>query len=302
MLPNFLIIGAPKAGTTSLFYYLESHPEVYLCPVKEVGFFWAYGMEVHLQGPGKERLKHRLVNDLERYQRLFEAVKGKKAVGEASVRYLNNPRSPALIHQFIPNAQLIVSLRQPTDRAFSAFVHNRQDGVEPCSDFGEALAQERQGLRDGWTQARYLHNGFYAQSLKRYLTYFKREQLHISLFEDLKNDADGLMRSIFSFLEVDPTFAPNISQKHNASGLIRNPVLRELYARLSNLRANIRPLISPKIRHKVTEWMLKDAKKLYISPEVHAELTQFYRLEIEELQEQLQKDLSHWLNAAARKV
>lgn len=295
MLPNFLIIGAPKAGTTSLFYYLDAHPQVYLCPVKEVGFFWAYGANVQPQGPGKERLKNRLVDDLERYQRLFEAVRDEKAIGEASVRYLNNPRSPGLIHQFIPNARLIVSLRQPAERAFSAFVHNRQDGVEPCSNFSEALAQERQGVRDGWTQARYLHNGFYAQSLKRYFALFQRQQLHISLFEDLKYQPEELMRSIFNFLEVDPTFRPDTSQKHNASGLIRNPVLRILYARLSRLRATMRPWISPKLRHNITEWMLKDAEKLHLSPELRAELTEFYRPEIEELQDLLQRDLSHWL-------
>lgn len=295
MLPNFLIIGAPKAGTTSLFYYLDAHPQVYLCPVKEVGFFWAYGTNVQLSGPGNERLKHRLVDDLDRYQRLFDGVHGEKAIGEASVRYLNTPRSPELIHRFIPDARLIVSLRQPADRAFSAFVHNRQDGVEPCADFSTALAQERQGLRDGWTQARYLHNGFYAQSLKRYFACFQRQQLHISLFEDLKNQPDELMCNIFNFLEVDPAFRPDTTQKHNASGLIRNPVLRAMYARLSKLRASVRPLISPKLRHQITEWMLKDAEKQYLPPEIRAELTDFYRSEIEELQDMLQRDLSHWL-------
>lgn len=301
MLPNFLIIGAPKAGTTSLFYYLDAHPEVYLCPVKEVGFFWAYGANVQLSGPGKERLKNRLVDDLEHYQQLFNAVRGEKAIGEASVRYLNNPRSPELIHQFIPDARLIVSLRQPADRAFSAFVHNRQDGVEPCSDFTEALAQERQGVRDGWTQARYLHNGLYAQSLKRYLARFNRQQLHISLFEDLKDDPNELMRSIFCFLQIDPSITPNTSQRHNASGLIRNPALRMLYARLSKLRASVRPLIHPKLRHRITEWMLKDAEKPQFPPEVRVELTEFYHSEIEELQDLLQRDLSHWLKPAAAK-
>jgi hypothetical protein len=300
MLPNFLIIGAPKAGTTSLFYYLDAHPDIYLCPIKEVGFFWAYGADVKLHGPGKERLKHRLVADLDTYQRLFSNVKAEKAVGEASVRYLNHPRSPELIRQFIPDARLIVSLRQPAERAFSAFVHNLQDGVEPCSDFAEALAQERQGVRDGWTQARYLHNGFYARSLKRYLALFDRDQIHISLFEDLKNDTPGLVRSLFAFLGVEPDFTPDTSQIHNASGLIRSPVLRVAYARLSKLRAVIRPWINPRLKHGLSEWLFKDAEKLSLSPDLRAELTEFYRPEIEELQDLIRRDLSHWLKPAIR--
>ena len=295
MLPNFLLIGAPKAGTTSLFYYLDEHPDVYMCPIKEVGFFWAYAGDIQLKGPGIERTRHRLVTDLDRYQQLFDGVKDEKAIGDASVRYLSNPRAPELIHRFIPQAKLIASLRQPADRAFSSFVHNLQDGVEPCTDFYEAVRQEKQGLREGWTQARYLDRGFYAEYLKRYLQYFDRQQLHISLLEDLKNDARGLMQELFEFLEVDPNFTPNTTQLHNVSGLIRNPALRYLWARLSKLRAAARPLLSPRLRHVLAEWALRDTVKPTFAPELRAELTEYYRADIIALQDLLQRDLSEWL-------
>ncbi len=296
MLPNFLLIGAPKAGSTSLYYYLSQHPQVFMCPVKEVGFFWAYG-GYQPKGPGNERLRHRVISDLARYEALFEDVKDEKAIGEASVRYLASPRSPELIQRFIPQARLIVCLRQPADRAFSAFVHNLTDGVEPCTDFAEALAQERQGLREGWTQARYYENGRYATSLKRYLQHFDREQMHISLFEDLKDDPKGLMRDLYTFLGVDASFIPDTEHRYNPSGLIRNPVLRTLWARLSKLRAIVRPFFSQRVRYGVAEWVMRDTVKPTFSPELHAELTAFYREEIEELGELLQRDLSHWLNS-----
>lgn len=294
MLPNFLVIGAPKAGTTSLFYYLDQHPEVYMCPMKEVGFFWAYG-GYQPKGPGNERLRHRVITELPRYEALFQGVKNEKAIGEASVRYLASPNSPALIRQFIPGAKLIVSLRQPAERAFSAFVHNLTDGVEPCTDFAEALAQEKQGLREGWTQARYYQNGCYATSLKRYLEYFDREQLHISLFEDLRDDTLGLMAGIYAFLGVSTGFIPDTTHRYNVSGLIRNPLLRILWARMSKLRAAVRPFFSPRARYQVAEWVMQDTVKPKFSPELRAELNEYYRDEIEQLQDLLQRDLSHWL-------
>jgi hypothetical protein len=297
-MPNFLIIGAPKGGTTTLHYVLEQHPELYMCPVKEAGFFWAYGEEVRLYGPGAELLKYRVFNDLGRYQKLFEGVTTQKAIGEASVRYLSHPRSPGLIHQFIPQAKLIVSLRQPAERAFSSFTRSLRDGLEPSSDFAEALEQERKGLRDQWTFGHYLDKGFYYADLSRYLEYFERRQLHISLMEDLKDNPVELMHSLFRFLEVDDTFTPDMSHQHNVSGVIRNPILRTLWTRSGKLRSAIRPLFSERVRHNFSEWVIQDVEKVRFSPELRAELTEYYRQDIEHLQDLIGRDLSHWLKPA----
>ncbi len=294
-LPNFLIIGAPKAGTTTLNFALAQHPEVYMCPVKEAGFFWAYGQDIRLQGQGFEKLLNRLVTDLDEYQKLFDGVTTQKAIGESSVRYLASPQSPQLIHRFIPHAKLIVILRQPAERAFSAFAHNLRDGLESCADFAEAIAQDRQGLRDNWLFCRYLNRGFYSQSLKRYLEYFDRSQLHISLMEDLKDDPYGLMRSLFQFLEVDDAFVPDLTHKHNVSGVIRNPLLRFLWTRSNRLRVALRPYLPPRLRHAAFEWVIQDVEKLPFPAELRAELTEYYRQDILQLQDLLQRDLSHWL-------
>jgi hypothetical protein len=294
-LPNFLIVGAPKAGTTTLHYTLSQHPDVYMCPLKEAGFFWAYGQPVKLQGPGAEKLRNRLVTRKEDYQKLFKQAGEAKAIGESSVRYLANPVAPQNIHHFIPDARLIISLRQPADRAFSAFAHNLRDGLEPCADFGEAIRQDRSGERDGWLFCRYLANGFYYQSIKRYLEYFDRSQLHISLLEDLIRDAPGLMQSLFRFLDINESFSPDLSHKHNASGVIRNPALRALWTRSNRLRVVLRPYLPPKMRHAAFEWVIKDMEKVPSPPEQHNELTEYYRQDILQLQDLIQRDLEHWL-------
>lgn len=294
-MPNFLVIGAPKAGTTTLNDALDQHPEIYMSPVKEAGFFWAYGQQIDFRAPGGVNLRNRLVTDLSEYQELFKNVAGQKAIGEASVRYLASPQAPGLIRQFIPGARLIASLRQPADRAFSEFSHQLRDGIEPCKSFAEAIQQERRGERDHWIACRYLHLGFYARSLKRYLEFFDRKQLHISLLEDLQANPQGLMQELFQFLEVDDSFTPDLSHKHNVSGVIRNPALRYLWTRSKNLRAGLRRFLPPGFRHAASEWVIQDLIKLPFPPELRAELTDYYRQDILQLQDLIQRDLSHWL-------
>jgi hypothetical protein len=293
-LPNFLIIGAAKGGTTTIFNVLKQHPEVYLHPIKEVGFFWAYGQEVIIQGPGADLLKHRIVNNLDQYQALFSHA-NRKAVGEATVRYLSDPRSPGLIHQFIPEAKLIVSLRQPADRAFSAFVRNLRDGLETIHDFASAVDAERQGLRSGWVFGGYLEKGFYSKLISRYLEYFDRSQLNVSLIEDLRDDPQNLMHGIFQFLDIDAAFQGDLTHRYNVSGVIRNPLLRLIWTRSNQLKSIIRPLMPARLRQKASEWMIRDLEKPQFPPEIRAELTEYYRQDIEQLQDLLGRDLSHWL-------
>lgn len=295
-LPNFLVIGAAKSGTTSLHYLLGQHPQVFMCPEKEIGFFWAYGENVVLKGPGSEKLRHRLVDDLGRYQNFFKAVTNQTAIGESSVRYLTSPHAPHTIHRFIPQARLVAILRQPAERAYSAFLHNLRDGLEPCKDFTTAIAQERDGLRDDWMFCRYLKQGFYAECLSRYLQVFPDGQMFIALFDDLLQNAQGLVAKLFLYLGVDDSFAVDASKPANVSGVIRNPFLRLIWTRSNRLRATLRPWIDPRVRHSTFEWLIRDLYKPVYPPEIRAELTKFYRQDILQLQDILGRDLSHWMD------
>jgi hypothetical protein len=294
-LPTFLIIGAPKAGTTTLHYALSQHPEVFMCPLKEAGFFWAYGQPIKLHGPGAEKLRNRLVIHLDDYQKLFKGVKQEKAIGESSVRYLASAAAAQNIHSLIPDARLVAILRQPAERAFSAFAHNKRDGLEPCEDFAQAIVEDRQGKRDDWQFCRYLNRGFYYASLKRYLEYFDRSQIHISLLEDLIQDPQELMRGLFGFIGVDESFTPDLSHKHNASGVIRNQLLRTVWTNSNRIRVAMRPYLPAKMRHAAFEWVIRDIDRLKLPPDQRQELTEYYRQDILQLQDLIQRDLSHWL-------
>ena len=130
-MPNFLIIGAMKSGTTALYYYLEQHPQVYMSPVKEPNFFCS---EENSDGDFATRLGA--------YQDLFRDVSGEKAIGEASHCYLYEPEAAARIQEYITDAKLIAVLRDPVDRAYSHFLHMVRNGSEPLTDFALALREE----------------------------------------------------------------------------------------------------------------------------------------------------------------
>jgi len=153
-MPNFLIIGAPKSGTTSLAQYLGQHPEVYISPKKEPYFFAFENEQVDFLGPGIQGKDHiinsAVVVDLEEYRRLFQGVSNEVAIGEASTLYLSFPKAAERIKYHIPDVKLIAILRDPADRAYSGFMHSLRDNCEPIADFAQALAAEEERIKLNW--------------------------------------------------------------------------------------------------------------------------------------------------------
>src|SRR5262245_47722132 len=115
-LPNFLIIGANRSGTTSLHRYLGAHPQVFLPRIKEPHFFMVDGIEIPPDRPDA-RTMARMVHTYDEYQALFDSAAGKDAIGEASTGYLCHPNAPLRIHARLPNVKLIAILRNPVERA-----------------------------------------------------------------------------------------------------------------------------------------------------------------------------------------
>ena len=142
MLPNFFIIGAAKSGTTSLYKYLTGHPQVFMSPVKEPCFFsTGLGGADDPLGPEPPTL----IRDWDAYRQLFAAVTTETAIGETSANYVYEPQTAARIHRYLPEARLIVSLRDPIDRAYSHFLMASRFGLETTSDFHDVVAAEVRG-------------------------------------------------------------------------------------------------------------------------------------------------------------
>ena len=297
-LPNFLIIGSQKAGTTSVYSYLKQHPEVFVSPIKETNFF------VHLAG-NPEILPYvpkasLPVQSLEAYHALFREAASATAIGEASHLYLTDPWAADHIRRHLPEARLIAVLRDPVERAFSAYWMRVRDGRETRS-FEQAVEDERQGRFEPSLELGgrfYVGTGFYARHLRPYLRMFDRSRIAIMLFDDLEADATGFMREVFGFLDVDDGFAPETSVRHNASGLPRRGLLQPLLHK-NVLTRTVRRVLPEALGRRAASaqdaWRSRQLSKPAMAPEVRQGLVAGFRDDILELQEIAGRDLSRWL-------
>lgn len=299
-LPNFLIIGAAKSGTTSLHYYLQQHPEIFMCPRKDTFFFDFDGQAPAYSGPGdNEWYQGYAVTQPQDYEALFAGISSEKAVGESCAGYLYDPQAPKRIHQHIPHAKLIAVLRDPVERAYSSFLQQVRDGYETVADFGEALDLEAERIRGNWRPIwHYRNRGFYGEQLERYLRLFDSSQLRVYLYEDLQGDPAAMLKDIFGFLEVDEGFMPDVSVRHNVAGIPRSRTLLKLMMTPNSLKTLVKPLLPARIRSSLRAAITEHRTSLRrppVPPQIRRELIAEHRLDTLRLQDLIQRDLSHWL-------
>src|SRR3954451_22819855 len=211
--PTFLILGAAKAGTTALYYYLRQHPQVGMSRIKETNFFALMGRPLDFRGPGDDDYINRFsVTTWEGYCSQFPEDGKARAIGESSPLYLYSPDAPRRIAEALPAAKLVVLLRDPVDRAFSAFLHLVRDGRETATEFREALRREPSRIADHWEHIwQYRAMGLYHEQLSRYFETFGREQIRVYLYEELAAGPVDVLQDLFRFLEVDEAFSPDVS-------------------------------------------------------------------------------------------
>ena len=298
--PNFLVIGAAKSGTSSLFRYLGQHPQIYTPPRKEPGFFAFEGQPVCFAGPGDERRNRLVVTDLAAYRALFQGITTEKAAGEASVVYLYSPTAPDRIKFSLPKVKLIALLRNPVERAFSSFSHLIRDGREPILDFADALQAEEARMRANWQYLwHYKQLGFYHAQLSRYFERFPRAQLAVYTFDQFSADPLGTLQSIFDFLELDSHFVPDTSRRFNRSGRPKSKQLHRYLMRPRGSRSPMRLYLPPALRRwlydTAMQWNITPSVKLDFPAETRHYLTELYREDILKLESLIQQDLSMWL-------
>lgn len=221
VLPDFVIIGAQKCGTTSLYAYLNRHPQVVPAYEKEIGYFsrhYARGVNWYKS----------MFPTAESLARLKAEIRLAPITGEATPGYLCSPGTPALIKQCLPNVRLLAILRDPVDRAVSHFFHSRRLKYEPLADMSAALALEEDRIRSSaafdasnTTLSRdyfmygYKRRGVYHEQLARWFDVFPKEQFLVLCLEDLQARPQELLDETCDFLRI---------QRHIFRGLRRHNV------------------------------------------------------------------------------
>jgi len=287
--PNFMIIGAMKAATTSLYTYLIQHPDIFMSSIKEPKFFNNLSKNPISSPQGKRFNK---ITTFDQYYSLFSKVNGESAIGEASPSYLFDEKCASLIHKSLPNIKLIIILRQPVDRAYSNFLHSSRSGKENISSFELAFKE----LNDPKKHF-YKEKGFYTEQLTRYFELFPFENIKILLFEDfIKNPVDA-SKEVFQFLNVDADFVPEI-KRQNQSGLPKGIIGWLLMkVRYYNLMPNI--TFSAFLPQFLINYIFKTVYKKppQLDVNLKKQITKkYYKQEIKKLEELISMDLSHWTN------
>jgi hypothetical protein len=291
-LPNFIVIGAAKAGTTALYWYLSEHPAVYMSPVKETNFF-AYGRDA--EGRllyGDPEVHHFPIQTMAEYERLFDQADGAPGIGEASPIYLECPQAADRIRAAVPSVRIIASLRHPVERAYSDYLmhlRHRGERFDPARDLTVMAPWAAPDSR--WMQV----SRYHAQ-LERYYAAFPRTHIHVSLFDHLRHDALGMVQGVYRFVGVDPAFAPDFDTPHAIGGL---PARRWLERVLTNraVGAVVKPVLPMGAANWVRRMRARNLKKAPPLPaELRRELTaRIFRDEIERTGRLIGRSLDHWL-------
>jgi hypothetical protein len=311
--PNFFIAGAPKAGTTSLYHYLEQHPNIYMSPIKEPCYFSfemrAENFEASRRARALElqRRAHQYRNGLLQknreggifcewsdYLRLFAGATRERAIGEASVCYLWSKTAAEAIFSRIPHARIILILRSPAERAFSQYMHHLSDG-HISTGFRDYVRSCLRHSGEGFgVHEPFLELGFYAEQVQRYLDVFPRQQVRIWIYEETKQRPQEFMREVLEFLEVEVAFQPDTSRRYNEPQIARMTGPNRLLRRIG-LWQMLKRFTPAKVKSRVRPAVYRPTGSLTLAPEDRALMLEFYRNDIHRLEEILDRDLSGWL-------
>lgn len=288
-LPNFVILGAAKAGTSSLHHYLGQHPQVFMSPVKEPKFFAYEGEALRFGGPGDLAKNEKVTTTLAEYRELFAGAGAARAVGESSPVYLYSEKACVRLRRHLPKARLFIVLRDPVERAYSSFLHLRRDGREPLRDFAAALREEPRRSAENYAPLwHYVGMGLYHDQVRRYFETFGRDRVHVWLYEELLADPAAVLRRMFTLLEVDPEFRPDLSRRRNTTLV---PKSHRLHALLTG-GGPVPRLLGKRLTRLLRE---RNLEKPPFPESARPVLAAAFRDDLLRLQNLLGRDLSRWL-------
>lgn len=297
-LPDFLNVGAAKAGTTSLYYCLIQHPKIFMPKLKDPRFFAFRERPPEETVPGRKYDK-RIIWKFEDYVKLFKAAKDNQILGEGTVVYLYTYKITiehikSLYGEKYKDLKIIIILRNPVERAYSHYLFSAKMGQETLT-FEEAInpqtIKNRVHIARGYD---YIGYGMYYNQVRAFLEEFPHVKIY--LFEDLKN-LRNLLVDLFEFLGVETDVEIDTKIMANPSGIPKNKMLVAL---LRSFGTNSIKYILPH-KYKIKLASVRDGlfKNLLEKPEMSAptreKMINLYRNDILELQKLIDRDLSHWL-------
>lgn len=299
-LPNFFLVGAAKAGTTAVHVYLYQHPEVYMSFLKEPKYLSITANKFPHNGPGDKKVDDGIIKSREEYLNLFKDARDEKVIGESSADYLYfHDTVIPLIKTISPRAKILIMLRNPVDRAYSAYRHMIMDEREDLS-FEKALGSEDKRMRENYEFIWFYKDaGFYYEQVKHYIDSFGRENVMICLYDDFVVDSMAVMKDIYRFLDVEEGFTPDTDVKYNVGPTVRSESFEEFLVKYEHpVKRVLRPVLLNTIGKRYTEALVNyfiRRNTLSMKPKTRKILIELYRDDILKLEGLIDRDLSGWL-------
>lgn len=292
---DFIIIGAQKSATTFLHFCLKEHPEIFL-PDSEVAFF--ENPDFHTK-------------PIQNLERIIASQESGQVIGIKRPNYFEEEECPQNIHSLIPDAKLIVILRNPIERAVSAYFHQMSNGILPV----RPLSKGMRDLLDGKYSIKYpkskqiIEYGYYCTHIKRYLDYFDKSQFLILYYSELKRNPQKVIKEVYRYLNVSDDFVPDaisatpLKRKYNIISVYLSSIRSKLTNYIDDDSMRIHPKKELNIFSKISVKLIKLVDYLIpdrsnrskeLSPDLIHKLNSIYQPEIDCLELLLQRDFSHW--------
>lgn len=283
-MPSFLIVGAVKGGTTALYHYLNQHPDIFLPRLKEPKYFSTPSINFPQNGIGDHYIDRFRIRSEEHYLRLFEGRK-EKVIGEATPEYLYYHKSVAeAVYTYLGDVKIIISLRNPVDRAFSSYTNLVRDGREPLS-FLDGLDAEEARMANNWDMLwAYKGAGLYSEQVKSFINIFS--DVLIIKQEDLFNSSQEVVRQALRFLGVDDKIHLNENERYNPSGKPKNRLSSFILSRSNPVSPYVRELAKRMVPRRYLEKIAASSiEKLKMCEKSRTYLNGYFQEDVAKLEE-----------------
>lgn len=293
-LPNFICGGAPKSGTTTLYDILKEHPEIYLSSFKEPLFF-----------NSDENFSKGVNWYLSTY---FDKHENESIIGDFTPSYLCSSIAAKRIFESLGSeVKFLFILRNPIDRAYSHYWHNKRDQIEHL-DFGEALLNEEQRMSQfsnendliNWRKFGYVFQGKYFELVQHYISIFGKKNIKILVFEDTFENLETSLVEICNFLQIDPTFKFDLAKKSNTSSVARSKALKRLIKKKTVFKKILKFLFPSAIARKKLRNLIQTANN---KSEDYRKLTKeeraffyekYFKKDTDKIEKLLERNLDIW--------
>lgn len=300
-LPDFLIIGAGKSGTTAMLYLLGQHPKIFFPSLKEPNFFALEGVDPNSYEFEDSKIYHlRSIDKYGDYLKLFDSAREDQILGENSNQYIYSETAITNIKKYVPNAKLIALIRHPAERLISRYSHLERDNAVPEGGIDSIF--DKSSI--WWRRPDLLPEGFYGEHLERYYSNFSADQIKVVLYDDFKKDNLGVIREVCSFIGASPDFDVDTGIVVNKSGKLKDNLFNKMLGQNGAVITRLKK-VSPSI-HKILKgnafvketligWRNKNLEDVELPGNFKQRVTQeIYKEDILKLEKVLNRSLQHW--------